>query len=144
MERDRLPCQGRPAQRITQLYITALALLRHRHNFGAPFGRTTFLALTEHPYGAATRGPATTAGSNTQTGCSSPVSTQSTRGPMTRSSISRFVCLILLTATPAIAAAQTGTITGRVTDSTTSAPMAGATVRAISGTTTAGSATAGE
>ena len=63
---------------------------------------------------------------------------------MTRSSISRFVCLILLTTTPAIAAAQTGTISGRVTDSTTSAPMSGATVRAISGTTTAGTANVGE
>jgi iron complex outermembrane receptor protein len=51
---------------------------------------------------------------------------------------------MLFTALPALAQAQTGTIGGRVSDTTTSAPLSGATVRAVSGATTAGSATAGE
>ena len=59
---------------------------------------------------------------------------------MTRRSIRRFLCLALTTATPALA--QTGSIGGRITDSTTSAPMADANVRAISGTSTVGTATA--
>ena len=59
---------------------------------------------------------------------------------MTRRSICRFLCLALTTATPALA--QTGSIGGKITDSTTSAPMADANVRAISGTSTAGAAIA--
>jgi len=59
---------------------------------------------------------------------------------MTRRSIRRFLCLALTTATPAVA--QTGSIGGRITDSTTSAPMTDANVRAISGTSTVGTATA--
>jgi outer membrane receptor for ferrienterochelin and colicins len=61
---------------------------------------------------------------------------------MTPRSISRCLCLLLVTA--ATARAQSGTIAGRVTDSTTSVPLSGATVRALAGTSTAGSATAGE
>jgi outer membrane receptor for ferrienterochelin and colicins len=60
---------------------------------------------------------------------------------MTRRSIRRFLCLVLTTATPALVHAQTGTIGGRITDSTTSAPLSGAIVRAISGTSTAGADT---
>ena len=63
---------------------------------------------------------------------------------MIRRPISRCLCLILLTATSAVARAQTGTIGGRVSDSTTSAPLTGATIRALSGGSTAGSATAGD
>jgi len=59
---------------------------------------------------------------------------------MTRRSIRRFLCLALTTATPALA--QTGSIGGRVTDSTTSAPLSSAIVRAISGTSTVGADTA--
>src|SRR5678815_4493870 len=59
---------------------------------------------------------------------------------MTRRSIRRFLCLALTTATPALA--QTGSIGGRITDSTTTAPVAGADVRAVSGTSAAGTATA--
>ena len=61
---------------------------------------------------------------------------------MTPRSISRFLCLLLVTA--ATARAQTGTISGRLTDSTTSAPLSGATVKALSGTSTAGTAIASE
>ena len=50
---------------------------------------------------------------------------------MTPRSISRFLCLLFVTA--ATARAQTGTIAGRVVDSTTSAPLSGATIRALSG-----------
>ena len=53
---------------------------------------------------------------------------------MTRRSIRRFLCLALTTATPALA--QTGSIGGRITDSTTSAPVSGAIVRAMSGAST--------
>jgi outer membrane receptor for ferrienterochelin and colicins len=60
---------------------------------------------------------------------------------MTRRSIRRFLCLALTTATPALA--QTGSIGGRITDSTTTAPVAGADVRAVSGTSIAGAAIAG-
>src|SRR6478735_5079151 len=60
---------------------------------------------------------------------------------MTRRWIRRFLCLALATATPALA--QTGSIGGRITDSTTSAPVAGADVRATSGTSTAGTTIAG-
>ena len=60
---------------------------------------------------------------------------------MTRRSICRFLCLALTTATPALA--QTGSIGGRIIDSTTSAPVTGADVRAMSGTSTVGTATAG-
>ena len=63
---------------------------------------------------------------------------------MTPRSISRLLCLFLAAATPALARAQSGSIGGRVTDSTTSAPLSGATIRAVAGTNTAGSATAGE
>ena len=66
---------------------------------------------------------------------------------MTPRSISRFLCLVLaisINATPAIARAQNGSIGGRVTDTTTSAPLSGAIVRALSGTSTAGSVIAGE
>src|SRR5215831_2810909 len=60
---------------------------------------------------------------------------------MTRRSFRRFLCLALVTATPALA--QTGSIGGRITDSTTTAAVTGADVRAMSGTTTAGTAIAG-
>ncbi|HEX5071705.1 MAG TPA: TonB-dependent receptor [Gemmatimonadaceae bacterium] len=60
---------------------------------------------------------------------------------MTRRSICRFLCLALTTATPALA--QTGSIGGRIIDSTTSAPVTRADVRAMSGTSTVGTATAG-
>jgi iron complex outermembrane receptor protein len=63
---------------------------------------------------------------------------------MTPRSISRFLCLALVTATPAFARAQSGSIGGKVTDTTTSAPLSGAIIRAVSGGSTAGSATAGE
>jgi len=59
---------------------------------------------------------------------------------MTRRSFRRFLCLAFATATPAFA--QTGSIGGRITDSTTSAPVAGADVRAVSGSSTAGTAIA--
>ena len=61
---------------------------------------------------------------------------------MTARSISRFLCLLLVTATTA--AAQTGTIGGRITDTTSAEPLAGATVRALSGGTTAATAIAAE
>jgi outer membrane receptor for ferrienterochelin and colicins len=61
---------------------------------------------------------------------------------MTPRSISRFLCLLLVTAS--VARAQTGTIAGRITDTTSAAPLTGATVRAVSGGSTAGTATAGE
>jgi outer membrane receptor for ferrienterochelin and colicins len=57
-------------------------------------------------------------------------------------SISRFLCLLFVTATTA--RAQTGAIAGRVTDSTTTAPLSGATITALSGMSAAGSATSGE
>jgi len=66
---------------------------------------------------------------------------------MTPRSISRFLCLLAtLTAlaAPTSARAQTGTISGRVTDSTTSAPLSGATVRALSGLSVAGAAAVGD
>ncbi len=66
---------------------------------------------------------------------------------MTPRSIRRFPWLLLTTAiaaTPALARAQTGTISGKVTDTTTSAPLSGATARALSGGTTSGTATAGD
>jgi iron complex outermembrane receptor protein len=52
--------------------------------------------------------------------------------------------LLALIAVPAAVRAQTGAIAGRVTDSTTAEPLAGATVRAVSGMTTAGQSIAGE
>ena len=59
------------------------------------------------------------------TGLIEPVSTQSTRGlRMTPRSISRFLCLLALLILRRRHPAQTGTIAGRVTDSTTSAPTA--------------------
>src|SRR5690242_13422658 len=58
-------------------------------------------------------------------------------------SISRYLCLTLLV-TPGLLRAQNGSIGGKITDSTTSAPLSGATVRVASGSTTAGSAVAGE
>src|SRR5678810_676286 len=60
---------------------------------------------------------------------------------MTPRSICRFLCLALISATPALA--QTGSIGGRITDSTTSAPVVGADVRAVSGTSVAGASIAG-
>jgi len=60
---------------------------------------------------------------------------------MTPRSICRFLCLALISATPALA--QTGSIGGRITDSTTSAPVVGADVRAVSGTSVAGTSIAG-
>ncbi len=56
-------------------------------------------------------------------------------------SMSRFLCLLLVTA--ATARAQSGTIAGRITDSTTSAPLS-ARVQALSGPSVVGSATAGD
>ncbi|HUQ79629.1 MAG TPA: TonB-dependent receptor [Gemmatimonadaceae bacterium] len=61
---------------------------------------------------------------------------------MTPRSISRLLGLLLVTAS--VARAQTGTIAGRITDTTSAAPLSGATVRAVSGSSTAASATAGE
>jgi iron complex outermembrane receptor protein len=55
--------------------------------------------------------------------------------------MSRFLCLLLVTA--ATARAQSGTIAGRITDSTTSAPLS-ARVQAMSGPSVVGSATAGD
>jgi len=60
---------------------------------------------------------------------------------MTPRSICRFLCLALISATPALA--QTGSIGGRITDSTTSTPVIGADVRAVYGTSVAGAAIAG-
>ena len=61
---------------------------------------------------------------------------------MSLRSIGRFLCLLVVSASAA--RAQSGSIAGRVTDSTTSAPLSGATVRALSGATVAGMATAGD
>ena len=61
---------------------------------------------------------------------------------MSLRSMSRFLCLLFVTA--ATARAQSGTIAGRITDSTTSAPLSGAIVRALSGPSVVGSATAGD
>ena len=61
---------------------------------------------------------------------------------MTPRSITRCLCLLLATATAAHA--QTGSISGRVTDTTTSAGLSGATIRAMSGGTAAGAATASD
>jgi len=61
---------------------------------------------------------------------------------MSLRSMSRSLCLLLVTA--ASASAQSGTIAGRITDSTTSAPLSGAIVRALSGPSVVGSATAGD
>lgn len=61
---------------------------------------------------------------------------------MSLRSMSRFLCLLLVTA--ATARAQSGTIAGRITDSTTSVPLSGAIVRALSGPSVVGSATAGD
>ena len=44
---------------------------------------------------------------------------------MTPRSISRFLCLLAVLAAPLLARAQTGTVAGRVTDSTTAAPLRG-------------------
>ena len=63
---------------------------------------------------------------------------------MTPGSISRFLCLLAVVATPLVARAQTGSIAGRVADSTNAAPLRGATISALSGTSVAGSATSGE
>ena len=63
---------------------------------------------------------------------------------MTPGSISRFLCLLAVVAAPLVARAQTGTIAGRVSDSTNAAPLAGATVSALTGMSVAGSATSGE
>jgi len=63
---------------------------------------------------------------------------------MTPGSISRFLCLLAVVATPLVARAQTGSIAGRVADSTTAAPLSGATVSALTGMSVAGSATSGE
>ena len=52
---------------------------------------------------------------------------------MTPRSISRFLFVLVAASTATIVHAQTGTIGGRVTDSTTSAPLSGASVRAMSG-----------
>lgn len=61
---------------------------------------------------------------------------------MTPRSITRCLCLLLVTATAA--RAQTGSISGRVTDTTTTAPLSSATIQVVSGGTTVGSATTGE
>src|SRR4051794_30432326 len=63
---------------------------------------------------------------------------------MTPRSISRSLCLLAAVLVPAAIGAQTGSIAGRVTDSTTSTGVSGATVQATSGATVAGRATAGE
>ena len=63
---------------------------------------------------------------------------------MSPRSISRILCLLAVFAVPVLAHGQTGAIAGRVTDSTSAEPLVGATVRAVSGLTTAGSAIAGE
>ena len=63
---------------------------------------------------------------------------------MTPRSISRFLCLLAVLVAPLVARAQTGTIAGRVSDSTNAAPLAGATVSALTGMSVAGSATSGE
>jgi len=63
---------------------------------------------------------------------------------MTHRSISRFLCLLALFLVPATLRAQTGTIAGRITDSTTASPLAGATVRVTAGTRTAGQAVTGD
>ena len=61
---------------------------------------------------------------------------------MTPRSISRCLCLLLVAATTA--GAQTGSISGRITDTTGVEPLSGATVRAMSGGSAVGTATAGE
>lgn len=63
---------------------------------------------------------------------------------MTPRSITRCLSLVLLSATPGILLAQAGSIGGKVSDTTTSAPLSGATVRAVSGGTTAGAVTTGD
>jgi len=63
---------------------------------------------------------------------------------MTHRSISRFLCLLALLLVPAMARAQTGTVAGRVTDSTTASPLANATVSVVSGTNRVGSAVTGD
>lgn len=63
---------------------------------------------------------------------------------MTPRSLRRTLSVMLFTGVPVLVQAQTGTISGRVSDTTTSAPLSGATIRALSGGTTAGSATAGD
>jgi iron complex outermembrane receptor protein len=63
---------------------------------------------------------------------------------MSPRSISRSLCLLATLLLPAAVSAQTGAIAGKVADTTTSVPLSGATIRAMSGATTAGSATAGE
>jgi len=63
---------------------------------------------------------------------------------MTPRSISRSLCLLAALLLPAAIGAQTGSIAGRVTDSTTSTGVSGATVQAISSGNVAGRAAAGE
>jgi len=63
---------------------------------------------------------------------------------MTPRAINRFLCLLAVMTAPAAALAQTGSIAGRVTDSTSAAPLPGATVRVLSGTNTVGQATTGD
>ena len=63
---------------------------------------------------------------------------------MTPRAINRFLCLLAVMTAPVPALAQTGSIAGRVTDSTSAAPLPGATVRVLSGTNTVGQATTGE
>jgi outer membrane receptor for ferrienterochelin and colicins len=63
---------------------------------------------------------------------------------MTPRSISRFLCSLAVLAVPAVARAQTGAVAGRVTDSTTAAPLPGATVRVLAGTNTVGQTTTGD
>jgi outer membrane receptor for ferrienterochelin and colicins len=62
---------------------------------------------------------------------------------MTPRSISRFLCMLAVLAFPLSARAQTGAVAGRVTDSTTTAPLSGATITVLSGMSTAGTATSG-
>ena len=63
---------------------------------------------------------------------------------MTQRSIGRSLYLVLLAVLPTALHAQNATISGRVTDTTTSAPLSNATVRAQSGGTTSAQAIAGD
>ena len=58
--------------------------------------------------------------------------------------VSRLAAIVAFAATAASAAAQTGTLTGKVTDAASGRPLGAANVQAISGARTAGTAVTGE
>src|SRR6185503_12938045 len=130
-----------------QSYVTALALLRHHYDFGA--SRTTVPSSRrwKHVTAAASSSHLNSQRSTPASfgSCATPVSTHNRHEVrMTPRSISRFLCLLAVLVAPLVARAQTGTIAGRVSDSTNAAPLAGATVSALTGMSVAGSATSGE